>query len=627
MKRDTRRGRRHPESAAVDESLRAIEASLADGTPIDLGWLGSGAARGLKKRSPSRPKLAYIARLVAALRPGLVLEVGAGLGTALLLRAGGSSRVVSLDWRKRRTAAVERVVLKVIPGDMGRLAIATLPGTPQRDDLVTILAGLKVDLVVLNLLPGHASDLPDVIRGLLAVARPGTVILVPGMRSRRVRRAVKRCQRDPGSAVIVWQLKIGKRGMAAVIVRTPAVETMVPQLPVGTRMTPDTGPRVHRVRLSHVALDPRFGVVRSIFPPQELSGQTFENVFDATTLFYDVFRSANGEQVIAIGPPFRNLVTSDCPVEFRLAPDGPTLPACRGPADLRPESRNPDRMEIDAPPNATELHVRLGEQAWRVPIQPNLSSSLTGCMALMTMSRNNPLTWIEDWARYHAVNDGVDAVVIFDNGSTAYGVAEIERRLGAVPGLREILVIDQPVTFGILFGGDADTQTVLASQFLQTAMLRLSIDRFLAHADAAINLDVDELLVADDGFLPALLDRPEPVILLPRRPVRAERLRDQELEPRYADAWFETPWFRELRPKWIVQPSHLPVSSIPGIHDVAGADRARDLPDDVFVAHVLDLTADPRKRSRITKATGPITPSPLLQRRLARAFGEEATRS
>ncbi|MGI9253637.1 MAG: hypothetical protein ACR2J8_07815, partial [Thermomicrobiales bacterium] len=207
--------------------------------------------------------------------------------------------------------------------------------------------------------------------------------------------------------------------------------------------------RVHRVRMSHVELDPRYGVLRNALTPEHLRGPAFGNRFDATTLLYDLFRSADGQRVIGVGPPFRGGIDVVNDLQVRLTEAGEPLPFRVEPVAPPDRPRLPGRVVIDVPPQVSEVFLRLGLQEWRVPIQPNLGEAFAGTLALMTLSCDNDLDWIEDWARFHAVNYGVDAVVLYDNASVAYGPSEIEDRLRTVPGLREIVVIDQPARFGV----------------------------------------------------------------------------------------------------------------------------------------------------------------------------------
>ena len=59
--------------------------------------------------------------------------------------------------------------------------------------------------------------------------------------------------------------------------------------------------------------------------------------------------------------------------------------------------------------------------------------AFAGRNCLMTLSRDNALDWIRDWAAFHVREHGADAVLFFDNGSTDYRPEEI---LAASPASR-----------------------------------------------------------------------------------------------------------------------------------------------------------------------------------------------
>lgn len=383
-----------------------------------------------------------------------------------------------------------------------------------------------------------------------------------------------------------------------------------------------TGARVHQIRFSHVDLDPRWGVLRAASTPEDLRGPDFDARFDAATLFYDLYRSEDGERVIALGPPFRGgIALAD--LQFRAEPGGAPLTFVQRPLLSNPSPRAPARLEIAAPPGVAALFARLGSQEWRIPIQPNLAAAFAGRTALVTTSCDNHLDWIEDWARFHAVTCGVDAVVLYDNASQDYGVEEVEARLAAIPGLRDVAVIDQPARFGIR-REDVDAQlSALDDMFLQTAMLRHAIDRILPRAAAMLNLDIDELLLLEDGVtVGSLLDRPEPAVSFARGDVVAPPSRDWTDLPRHSDARLLLQPFPRPghQPKWVVRPGAFPANGEAGVHRTTGVRNYVCPPETAWVAHVQEVTRKARTPERIAALEGPSEPSDLLARRLTDAF-------
>ncbi|UXN74149.1 hypothetical protein N8D56_02365 [Devosia sp. A8/3-2] len=69
---------------------------------------------------------------------------------------------------------------------------------------------------------------------------------------------------------------------------------------------------------------------------------------------------------------------------------------------------------------------------------------LAGDRVIFTINKDNNLEWIADWARFYVKEHGATAVVVYDNGSTEYGLDDIRSTLAAVEGLKKFLVIPCP---------------------------------------------------------------------------------------------------------------------------------------------------------------------------------------
>jgi hypothetical protein len=386
------------------------------------------------------------------------------------------------------------------------------------------------------------------------------------------------------------------------------------------------GPRLHRVRLSHVDLDPRWGVSREPLTPTEARGPGFAARFDATTLFYDLYRSVDGGKGIALGPPLRSIDAS-C-LRFSLVEDGPPLAWRASPEITNPTPLTPSRLEIAALPGVDVLWVAIGSQRWRVPVQPNLSDAFAVRTALLTTSGDNPLLWIEDWARYHAAICGVDAIVLYGNASTLADAAEIAERLATIPGLRDIAVIDQPARFGVRKQDMRDPSAGQTDCLLQTAMLRHGLDRLLGRAAAALNLDIDEVLVLEDGVtIPWLLDRPEPMVNLSRANVNAPVDLPAPALPRHRHATHRFEPFPDtaIAKKWLLRPPTLPDEYVVGIHGSRLVPAWQLPPERGFVAHFWELTTSLGDPRRFAAPVDLAAPCALLTRRLAEAFPDAET--
>lgn len=238
-----------------------------------------------------------------------------------------------------------------------------------------------------------------------------------------------------------------------------------------------------------------FRIMPSRLPERERAKWINENsqvkaTFDTNTLFYDVFRSDSPSKIIAVGPPlqrpFRKFIKESV---FRL--DGQ-------PADIieTSQSRRACTLEI----SSSVLKPRLLEiehpsVSFSQAISPSLLYRYKGSRALFTLSHNNELEWIQDWARFHVETQGVEAIVLFDNASSKYGARDILQVLAEVRGLKFVDVISVPFRYGP--PGNSREQTRM--RFLQFGLFEIARLRFLGLAAGVLNLDIDELAFTPPG--------------------------------------------------------------------------------------------------------------------------------
>lgn len=216
-----------------------------------------------------------------------------------------------------------------------------------------------------------------------------------------------------------------------------------------------------------------------IVPPD--AGQTAPDPrYDRTTLWYDAFWDAG--RITMVAPPLLNLRQALKDAEIRV--DG---------TPVRPRYRNHraryEVLDLPAPRPATRIEIAGPD--WR--IETGVSHVDREVFArrnvIVTISRDNDLDWIGDFARYHRKTQGAEAILFIDNGSTRYGPEEIVDVLGAA-GLGG-LVLPAPLPYGPMLKRGAHRH---AAKFLRTAMLNLARLRFLATARAVLNIDIDELV-------------------------------------------------------------------------------------------------------------------------------------
>lgn len=217
--------------------------------------------------------------------------------------------------------------------------------------------------------------------------------------------------------------------------------------------------------------------------PPEARQPGFEAAFDDDTLWFDAFRSPDGRHAVLLGPPHLNLAGTLAGAVVRDRQGGPALPV---------RARTLDRhsqLWVAVAPACSALEVDAGFGRIAVPVGPNLSDLFAGRRVLLTKSRDNPLPWILDWVRYNRDVNGADAVLLYDNGSTAYRPADVRAALDGVGGIDAVAVVDWPFRFG---PQGLDAWRHWDSDFCELGILEHARWRFLARARSVLNADVDE---------------------------------------------------------------------------------------------------------------------------------------
>ena len=240
-------------------------------------------------------------------------------------------------------------------------------------------------------------------------------------------------------------------------------------------------------RLSTIRL-PETGTRRD--PPKrcEVLQPAFWDRYDSRTLIYDAYHCPRRKIVRLVLPRAFNLRPMLRASMFRI--DG----RYAKPAIWR-TWRHHEIIEFRGYTEATQLAFTGGSVTAEVPISP-VDTGVAGLNTVYTLSQDNDLTWLRDWARFHVVTHDLQAVVLFDNGSTAYDLGTLEEALLGVTGIKAVRIVDVPLPYGPL---KQDCTNRSDAKFLQVAMLNLARDRFLASSRAWLALDVDELLVSPTG--------------------------------------------------------------------------------------------------------------------------------
>ena len=214
---------------AVARALKAIQAALADTSPVDLSWIQPPpTADGWTLAADA---LRFLHRIVVHLHPSHVLELGSGLSTRVLARACGQEKIAcaisSLDHDPEfgRPAAgdaadfpsnvkVNFQLAPVVARDFGgKLLPAYLLDSSKLATKDT------VDLVLIDGPPITLGGREGTLYQAMQFARPGTIALLDDAKRKSERRAVSHWRDALGDAIDVINLPGFSRGMTAVVVR------------------------------------------------------------------------------------------------------------------------------------------------------------------------------------------------------------------------------------------------------------------------------------------------------------------------------------------------------------------------------------------------------------------------
>jgi hypothetical protein len=302
----------------------------------------------------------------------------------------------------------------------------------------------------------------------------------------------------------------------------------------------------------------------------------YRAAFDSSTVFYDAFRSLDGDWAVLLGPPLANLEPVVTPALMRTIG---LRSSCAGrlfrrwlrwQLGRRAELRTLDRHAQLWLKTAND-RITLARGPFRqslLDIQPNEHALFRGKNVLVTKSRDNELVWIRDWVRFHAKAHGCNAVLFYDNASTKYDSAELQATIASVDGIDAAVVIRWPYKLG----PDGGAHWVWDSDYGEYGILEHARHRFLPTAAAVLSIDIDELVLTTDG---------SSIFELVQR--------SQTGHVRFAGPWVENAssvmpdpaarrhqhycYVRDGPPalaKWAVVPARCPRAAQWRVHDIAG---------------------------------------------------------
>jgi len=134
--------------------------------------------------------------------------------------------------------------------------------------------------------------------------------------------------------------------------------------------------------------------------------------------------------------------------------------------------------------------VMLSRDTDPIAIKVNVNDGyFNGHKVMVTLQRDNPIEWIEQWMDYHYRVHGIDGFLIYDNSSSSYTVGELDHRLS-----RDYLKL-KIVPWPYPYGPQGSDHAPWDSDYGQYCMLEHAKYRYLSHASMVLNNDIDELIV------------------------------------------------------------------------------------------------------------------------------------
>lgn len=230
-------------------------------------------------------------------------------------------------------------------------------------------------------------------------------------------------------------------------------------------------------------------VRRQITRPAEQRQRGFEQAFDGRSLFHDAIalEKDGASTMVLVGPPLRNLL----PLFVAGVLGG------RDVAVWMTRYLARDRCsDVWGPARGEPVRLELTIGSFDVQPSAARHELYEGRRVLYTLSRDNEVRWIADWARFHIANHGADALLFYDNGSTIYGPAELEQALRAALPELVVHVVNWPFPYG---PGGWSATVGWDSDFTQATAFHDARLRFLQRAASVLNCDVDELVVSPAG--------------------------------------------------------------------------------------------------------------------------------
>ena len=311
--------------------------------------------------------------------------------------------------------------------------------------------------------------------------------------------------------------------------------------------------------------------------PPHLRPPDYEAQFDSYTVFYDCFR-LHANQVMLLGPPLHQFPGVLDSLQITSLPSGTICPYVVDhkftTSFSNPRNHTLCRVVVDVPESDVSLQLTSTAGNAQLTIVPPAFEQFRGKRVLLTESRNNHLTWICDWMRFHRDIQNADAMLLYDNSSDAYSIEALLSAMQQVAGFSTITVVSWPFKFGPQGIGRGTWD----SSSCQDGAIEDARWRFLAQAHAVLQCDIDELVLSEASLFDRAVASAAGCVKFHGRWVNAPTT-EPTLRHRESTLQLRPRWrFKDLRlkdmhrcpTKWVVVPERCPPASQWTVHEIVG---------------------------------------------------------
>lgn len=343
---------------------------------------------------------------------------------------------------------------------------------------------------------------------------------------------------------------------------------------------------------SSATIPPQIELSRRAPRPLKERQRDYVEKFDYKTLFYDIFES--GDRIRFSGPPLRNLEPIFQIARYTTFGRSRTdVPEFRQ-AWKTQNSSFASGARKNGPAATRQIAIEAGQLEIVTDIQTDDNYIFDNKKVLFTLSKNNDLTWIRDWAKFYSSIHGVNAILFYDNGSDAYKSEEILDVLSRIDGIDTAVVVNWPFKYGP--GGT--TGTNWDSDYCQYSAIEHARWRFLQRAAGALNNDIDELVVSNDGrsVFDWLAESKSGAIAYAGRWIL--NVGNGDGTPLHSDFRYSNPSVPACTKKWCVDPRRMPQDVQWNVHSF-GSGFSADSPEGISHRHFVGINSN-WKRNRTT---------------------------